>query len=163
MKSLDTPTPEARLPTAKSARSADERPKIRAAIQRLGLAGLANDTKWNRLISEIRSWDGWRPSFRHCWLENDYISGWDVEWFYHLPIPFIGVRWFEISCTQELPASGGRYSPDALRLPKIVSHLTTVVSLVSDIGFTFRVYDQTVRIFGYSPVDERFIASTQAQ
>lgn len=147
-------TSASRLPSAKSASSEEVRPRLRAAIEQLGLAGLANDTKWDRLISEIRGWTEWRPSYRWCALDTGFVSRWDVEWFYHLPFPFIGVRWFEISCTQQLPALGGRYSPDHLRLPRIISHRERLTKLICDIGFTFRIYGEVIRIFGYAPLDE---------
>ena len=145
---------EQRLPSAKSARSPKDREQIRAAIQRLGLTGLANDTKWDELISEIRTWDGWRPSFRASAVENGYVSNWDAEWFYHLPFPMIGVRWMDISCTQRISPSGGQYSPDALRLPRIVSHQDRVTKLLESIGLVFRVYGDVVRVFGYAPLDQ---------
>ena len=46
---------EGTLPTAKSARSPDERDRLRRVIQWSGLCGLANDTKWDEFIAAMRS------------------------------------------------------------------------------------------------------------
>jgi len=85
-----------RLPNAKSARLSTERAKIRRVVARRGLAGLANDTKWDKLIDAVRAHEGWRPSYRYKCVDGP-PSGWDVEWFHHLPFPLISVEWLDIA------------------------------------------------------------------
>lgn len=83
--------------------------RARAASRRL--VGAANNTKWNELISYFRGMPDWRPSYR--WKSVDgYVSGWDVEWFYHLPFPFIGVQWLDVDCANMWPLT----SADSQRL-----------------------------------------------
>ena len=53
---------ESILPTAKSARSPDERDKLRRVVAQRGLCGLANDTKWDEFIGAMRARTEWRPS-----------------------------------------------------------------------------------------------------
>lgn len=57
----------------------EEKKKVRAIVQKRGLVGAANNTKWNELITFMRQKDGWRPSYRYKWV-NGFLSGWDVEW-----------------------------------------------------------------------------------
>ncbi|PHR95223.1 MAG: hypothetical protein COA78_30640 [Blastopirellula sp.] len=99
-------------------------------------AGLANNTKWNALISEIRSWEDWRPSYRTKCI-NGYISDWDVEWFYHLPFPFKYTLWFDISCQK----SHEENKSNELQL------------LVKTIGFDYKINQDLIRIFGCAPRD----------
>ena len=62
--------------------------KIAAARR---LAGAANTTKWNELISYFRRRSAWRPKFRSKSIAGG-TTKWDSEWVYHLPFPFIGVE-----------------------------------------------------------------------
>jgi hypothetical protein len=109
--------------------------KIRRVIQRKSLGGLANTTKWNELITAVRAREASRPSYRAKSVEG-YVSGWDVEWFYHLPFPFVGVEWFDISLSSD---DDGRINPD------------WIVELVNSIGFEFEVGKDVLRIWGYAP------------
>jgi hypothetical protein len=84
------------LPNSKSIPKGVDVDKIKKLIARKNMAGLANDTKWDELIESMRSKKEWRPSYRSKSVSG-YISGWDTEWYYHLPFPFVGVEWFEIS------------------------------------------------------------------
>ena len=103
---------DASLPTAKSARSPDERAKLKRVIEERGLCGLANDTKWDEFISGMRARQDWRPSYRYKCIDGP-PSSWDVEWFYHLPFPLVSVEWLDVGFLQEtrehrLPPQIGR-------------------------------------------------------
>ena len=84
------------LPSSESAPKGVDVAKIKKMIVRRNLTGLANSTKWNELIDSVRARTDWQPSYRSKSVEG-YVSGWDVEWCYHLPFPFVGVEWFDIS------------------------------------------------------------------
>ena len=118
--------------------------KLIASQARAKFSGaLANDTKWNELIEYMRGLEGWRPSYRSKWV-NGHISGWDVEWFYHLPFPFVGVEWFDIGMHQQTRAG-------ILLPPQIIDHSTRILNKLKDIGFELEARGDVVRIWGYSP------------
>jgi hypothetical protein len=132
------------LPNAKSARSADERDKIRRIVMQRGLCGLANDTKWDELINAMRARPDWRPSFRYKCVDGQ-PSEWDVEWSYHLPFPMLSIEWLDIHFAQEVRAH---------RLPpriEIVDHSGWIEDLLKNIGLDFRKGSKMIRVFGYSP------------
>jgi hypothetical protein len=55
---------EGTLPIASTSRPG-ERDRLRRIIERSGLCGLANDTKWDEFITAMRSRTEWRPSYRY--------------------------------------------------------------------------------------------------
>lgn len=132
-----------KLPLSDSVLAGEDREKIMAQVRRKFSGALANDTKWNELISYMRSLDGWQPSYRSKWV-NGHVSGWDVEWFYHLPFPFVGVEWFDIGLHEHVHR--GR-----LLAPSIVDHSPEILAKLKDIGFEFETRDDVVRIWGYHP------------
>lgn len=116
---------------------------FRAEASARQLVGAANNTKWNELISFVRSMSGWRPSYRSKSVTG-HISGWDVEWFYHLPFPFSSVQWLDIGLHQhEFVAK--------LLPPKITDHSTSMIPVLRSIGFEFEVREDVVRLWGYLP------------
>jgi hypothetical protein len=137
------------LPNAKSARTAQEREKVKRAIARRGLGGLANDTKWDEFITGMRALfpggrDGWRPSYRFKCVDGE-PSGWDVEWSYHLPFPMISVEWFDIAFLRETRDQ---------RLPPTVTvtnHAPRIAELLRRVGLEFETGRTMIRIFGYTP------------
>lgn len=131
------------LPFADSVPVGVDVEKIASQVRRKFSGTLANDTKWNELIHYVRGLEDWRPSYRSKWI-NGHISDWDVEWFYHLPFPFVGVEWFDIGMYQELRL--GR-----LIAPKIVDHSPTILGKLKGIGFDFESKGDVVRIWGYFP------------
>jgi hypothetical protein len=134
------------LPTAKSAHSPDERRKVQRVIVERGLCGLANDTKWDEFISEMRSRKDWRPSYRFKCVDGR-PSSWDVEWFYHLPFPFISVEWFDVVFLQESREH---------RLPPrthVTDHSPWIEELLRRVGLEYQKGSTMIRIFGYSPKD----------
>jgi hypothetical protein len=137
---MDRKRPNTRLPNAKSARAADERSKIRRVIAERGLAGLANDTKWDKLIGAVRARDGWRPSYRYKCVDGP-PSGWDVEWFYHLPFPLISVEWLDIAF---IGAAGPRGSAP-------VDHSGWIEAALRQAGLDYRKGRAMFRVYGYAP------------
>jgi hypothetical protein len=125
-----------------------EIPKLRKIISSEGLAGLANDTKWNELIAAMRSTQehGWRPDFRFRCVDSEWISGWDGEWCHHLPFPFISVRWLDLRFIEK--THRGR-----LLSPEIIDHSEAVEKLLTEIGLDYEKGEEVVRIFGYAPRD----------
>lgn len=132
------------LPTAKSARFADEREKLRRAVSEHGLCGLANDTKWDEFITAMRDRTDWRPSYRYKCIDGP-PSRWDVEWFYHLPFPLLSVEWLDVFYLQEVRVH---------RLPPrvdFIDHSDWIEELVREVGLDYRKGEKMIRIFGYSP------------
>ncbi|WP_266160215.1 DUF6678 family protein [Dyella silvatica] len=120
--------------------------KLIESIKTRGLAGAANDTKWNELIDFIRSRDGWVPSYRCKFVLNGYISRWDTEWSYHLPFPFKSVEWFDIGLHQLI-----RHGP--LLPVSVIDHSEWLLPKIHSIGFDHVVAGDVVRLFGYLPRD----------
>ena len=120
------------LPTAKSLPMGMNIDDVKKVILQNNLVGLANNTKWDELINSIRSKGEWRPSHRSKWV-NGYISNWDIEWFYHLPFPFIGVLWLDISLKSNSEST------------------QWIVELVKSIGFEYAINSDIIRIYGYGP------------
>lgn len=125
-----------------------EIPKLRKLSAALGLTGLANDTKWNELITTMRATprENWCPSFRFRCIDSDHVSHWDCEWWHHLPFPFISVMWFELHFKDEIHR--GHLLP-----PQMVDHSSEIESVLSSIGFDFEKGDDAIRIYGYAPRD----------
>jgi hypothetical protein len=131
------------LPNAKSTRTPDERAKLQRVVARRGLTGLANDTKWDELIGAMRARTQWRPSYRFKCIDGP-PSGWDVEWFYHLPFPLIAVEWLDIALVQKVGA-------------RTIDHAAWIEAMVRDTGLDYRKGHTMLRIFGYAPrSDELF-------
>ena len=132
------------LPNSKSARYSDERDKLRRVIAERGLSGLANDTKWNELIGAMRARTCWRPAYRFKCIDGP-PSGWDVEWFYHLPFPFLSVEWLDVRTLEEV-----REDRLSTRV-SVIEHLEWLVPLLRGIGLDHKVGTSMIRVFGYSP------------
>jgi len=132
------------LPHAGIVQNNATRKKTDAAVSARNLARASNNTRWDELISYFRNQTGWRPSYRSKSVTG-YISGWDVEWFYHLPFPFASVEWFDIGLYEGLPAEG------RLLKPRVIDHTEEISNVVQTIGFEFDVRDDVLRIWGYLP------------
>ncbi len=125
-----------------------EIPKFKNLVSSLNLIGLANNTKWNELISNMRKFEinGWKPKFRFNCIDTKYISPWDGEWYHHLPYPFISVRWFEISFLEK--------SLNCSHLGKEhIDHSAKIEVILKRIGFEFQKGQEAFRVFGYAPRD----------
>lgn len=131
------------LPLADAVPEGQDKEKIASQARRKFSGALANDTKWNALIEYVRSLEGWRPSYRSKWI-NGHVSGWDTEWYYHLPFPFVGVEWFEIGLHQNIPTG-------LLLAPQIIDHSPAIIGTLQKCGFEFEVKGDVVRIWGYYP------------
>jgi hypothetical protein len=130
------------LPTAGSV-PLNVKDDFRAQAAARGLVGAASNTKWDELIAFIRDLEGWRPSYRSKAITG-YISGWDVEWSYHLPTPFSCVQWLDIGLKGLSPLDG-------VGKRKIVDHSTLIILKIAEIGFEYEVRGDIVRIWGYLP------------
>jgi len=73
-----------------------------------------------------------------------YVSGWDTEWFYHLPFPFACVEWFDIGLQETATPKGAVAST-------VVDHTHEVSQAISRIGFKFEVRSDVLRIWDYLP------------
>ncbi|WP_282396835.1 DUF6678 family protein [Pseudomonas sp. PS01298] len=132
------------LPMADARQDDKNRKIIHATVAARNLAGAANNTKWNELISHFRQRPGWRPSYRSKSIKGP-LSDWDVEWFYHLPFPFAYVEWFDIGLWELAPSLG-------VLLPQTyIDHTEEISTVVARIGFEFEVQADVLRIWGYLP------------
>lgn len=130
-------------PDAKAAHTPEAREKIKRVVAARGLGGLANDTKWNELLAAMRQRHDWRPSFRWQCVDGT-PSGWDVEWFCHLPFPLISVEWMDICFIQEI-------QEHRLTAPQIIDHSSWIEAILRQARFDYRKGRDTFRIFGYAP------------
>ncbi len=130
---------QSELPMADALPKGIDKAKILSQVQKKFVGALANDTKWNELISFMRGLDGWRPSYRSKWV-NGHVSGWDVEWFYHLPFPFVGVEWIDLGLREQASVRH-----------EAIDHSTLVLSKLAEIGFEFEVRGDVARVWGYAP------------
>lgn len=131
------------LPLADAVPVGEDKERIASQARGKFSGALANNTKWNELIEYVRSLEGWRPSYRSKWI-NGHISGWDTEWYYHLPFPFVGVEWFDMGLHQHIRRG-------QLIAPSIVDHSPAIIGKLEKIGFDFEVKEDVVRIWGYYP------------
>lgn len=132
------------LPMADARYDDEIRSAIRSAVTSRNLARSSNNTRWNELITYFRQRDGWRPSYRSKTVAG-HISGWDVEWFYHLPFPFASVEWFDIGLSEILP-SKGRLLPR-----ETIDHTNEISDVLRTIGFEFEICGDVARVWGYLP------------
>lgn len=59
---------------------------------------LLNDTKWDEIRVAMGMLDP-APRWRTKDLENDHVSAWDQEWFYHFREGgYACIEWLEIEC-----------------------------------------------------------------
>lgn len=122
----------------------DERLRIKSVVERRGLVGAANDTKWGVLLDAMRMRDGWRPSWRYKPVDGR-ASEWDVEWWCHLPFPMMCVEWFDIVLVQEVHRG-------LLVKSDIIDHSDWIRPiLLDDARFCYEVVGDIARIFGYLP------------
>jgi hypothetical protein len=126
-------------PMADAVPRGEEKEKVIAMARKKFAGALANDTKWNELLTFMRGLEGWQPSYRSKWV-NGYVSEWDVEWFYHLPFPFVGVEWLDIGLHERATAK-----------QKAIDHSALILGKLADIGFEFEAKGDVARIWGYYP------------
>ena len=105
---------------------------------------MANDAKWNELITAMRSCTGCRPRYR-CKCIDGLPSYWDAEWFYHLPFPVLAIEWLDIAYLQE---KQGGYLPHK---GQAADHPDWITGLLRRIGLDFCKGTKMIRVFGYSP------------
>ena len=132
------------LPSAGTGYNDATRKKIDAVVAERNLARASNNSRWDELINHFRHINGWRPSYRFKSVTG-HISGWDVEWFYHLPFPFASVEWLDIGLWEESAAK------ERLLVPTKIDHTVEISRIVQEIGFEFDVKSDVLRIWGYVP------------
>jgi len=136
----------ASLPTAKSARSTGERAMLKRIIAKRGLCGLANDTKWDEFISDIRARnrENWTPRFRYKCIDGR-PSSWDGGWSHHLPFPLLSVEWLDVTFLQQ---TRERRLPPRIH---VTDHSPWLEELLRRVGLEYLKGKMMIRIFGYSP------------
>ncbi|WP_217909559.1 DUF6678 family protein [Desulfosediminicola flagellatus] len=61
-----------------------------------------NNTKWEELRMGMYNLNSLSPRWRTCHTENEYISEWDGEWFYHFRIGgYQTIKWVEIKISSK--------------------------------------------------------------
>ena len=132
------------LPRSASCPTTVDLDKLKKEIKSKNLVGLCNNTKWDELLTVFRA-NKWTVCNRSKWI-NGFISGWESDWFYHLPFPFVGVEWFDIKFVKTIfiIRDGGRYVEETNLKDEILNCL-------SDIGVEFEVTSDFVRVWGYAP------------
>ena len=91
----------------------------------------------------MRQRSKWRPSFRYKCVDGP-ASGWDAEWWHHVPLPMVSVEWFDIA-TVESVTDGTQLQPE------VIDHSGWIVSLLNDYGFCYDIVGDLIRIHGYLP------------
>lgn len=133
------------LPLADAVREGDDKQRYLKIVAQHQLVGAANNTKWNKLITFMRDKEGWTPEWKFQGIDNS-SWGWDSEWNYHLPFPFISVKWFDINPIEEVHRG-------KLLNPEIIDHSDWIIELLEEIGFFIEVTKhKVIRIWGYTPV-----------
>jgi hypothetical protein len=139
------------LPWAKAQLTPDAREKLKRVIAKRGLCGLANDTKWDEFLAEMRprakGQQCWRFSWRCKSVTGFMQKEWEQEWFYHLPFPFMGVEWLDVFFVEEIRDQ---------RVPSrvdVIDHSPWLEEMLKRVGLDYRKGQCMVRIFGYSPRD----------
>ena len=117
--------------------------KLRRLVARLNLTGLANDTKWDELLTAMRSKTVWVPRFRYRCIDSDFVSPWDGEWWHHVPMPMISVAWMDLQ----------HFEFDRRLPPRRIDHGVELCGLLDRIGLDYTVGEHAIRIFGYAPRD----------
>jgi len=135
--------------------SEEEKDELRKIVERRGLVGVANNSKWNELITFMdyleevtpqnkyrHKWK-WKPPFRYKWISG-YISDWGREWYETLPRPFVGVEWFDI-WTIETQGRG------ALLSLRVIDHSSWIIKELESIGLDYEKIGNIIRVWGYYP------------
>src|ERR1041384_3776707 len=130
------------FPSAKAG-TPEIKERIRRIVESRQLVGTANNTKWGILLDRMRLREGWKPSYRYKCVDGP-ISDWDVEWWCHLPFPFMSVEWFDIAMLQE--TSRGLLVP-----PAVTDHRDWILAILDEARLCYEVRGEIVRIFGYLP------------
>ncbi len=92
----------------------------------------------------MRERKGWRPSYRWKCVDSAYVSEWDVEWYCHLPFPFVSVEWFDMGTIQII--SRGR-----LLQPDVIDHSEWILRILEEERFCYDLVGDIIRIHGYLP------------
>lgn len=136
-----------RAPHSATTGTPEQRERWRSIVERRQLGELANDTKWDEFLNAMRELPEWRPKFRFRCIDESKGESceWDREWYYHLPFPLMSLEWIDLFTQEEVIEH---------RLPRritIVDHTNELTAFLDRIGLDYRVGEQMIRVFGYSP------------
>ncbi|MBQ4880374.1 DUF6678 family protein [Pseudoalteromonas luteoviolacea] len=118
--------------------------KLLKEVKTKQLVGLCNNTKWNEILTSFRH-NEWTVSNRSKWI-NGYISEWENDWYYHLPFPFLGVEWFDISYEKYTfkIEGGGRHET-------VTNLKNDILKFIESVGVEYEENESFVRVWGYAP------------
>jgi hypothetical protein len=131
-------------PTSYDELIAREHRKVKTIVERRGLCGLANNTKWDEFFGAMRA-DDWTPLFR-CKHVDAPPSTWHSDWW-NIPAISASIEWLDLRYTEEI--RDNRLPPNI----KVVDHSPHFEELLRKIGLEYMKAKQMIRIFGYSPKD----------
>ena len=131
--------------TSRESRTIDQErnEKIRRVLEKRGLVGASNDSKWRILVNQMRSRDGWKPPFRYKWVDG-FITNWGTDWWGEVPVPLKGVEWLDISLGQQVRRG-------QLVDPEVINHDAWILPILDEARFCYEVHNGIARIFGYLP------------
>lgn len=125
----------------------EEKRKTLERLRRLGLCGLANETKWRELCNQIQALGDAAPLYRFKVFEES-ATRWDRDWNYHMPPVMASVEWMDILLW---------VSPYEEREH---SSKTQILKAVCGVGLEYAEGTKMLRIFGYSPKDMHMFDKT---
>ena len=109
--------------------------RTRRYVEREGLVGVLNDTKWEELIQAMRAL-AFGPRYRPKHVRAKGPADWDGEWYYHLR-PFSCVEWVDID-----PLDRDHSPP--------IDHTAEVEAALRRIHVPFSREGQYLRVWGYT-------------
>ena len=109
--------------------------RTRRYVEREGLVGVLNDTKWEELIQAMRAL-AFGPRYRPKHVRAKGPADWDGEWYYHLR-PFSCVEWVDID-----PVDRDHSPP--------IDHTAEVEAALRRIHVPFSREGQYLRVWGYT-------------
>lgn len=110
--------------------------RSRRYIQREALCPIMNDTKWEELVSAMRSLGDFTPRYRQKHVRWNDPAEWDAEWYYHLR-PFSVVEWVDIDPVDS------RHKPPT-------DHLAEVERALRQASIPFSRKGPYLRVWGYT-------------
>src|SRR4051812_27050224 len=119
----------------------EDRKRLRRHLEREGLTGAMNDTKWRRLFQSLKKIDH-LLRFRRKDV-RDAVSlepGWDQIW--HVMGGWENIEWLDISARTS-------HHRGALVPPRIEDHTEDLLEALRTAGVRYSITAEGVRIWGY--------------
>ena len=83
-----------------------------------GYLPVMNDTKWDELRLAMWNLPEGAPQWRTKDLENDVVSRWDREWFYHFrECGYSTIEWVEIRCNSPAQSAAVNHHLAQIHVP----------------------------------------------